>query len=1165
MAVTKTTQLTNRVVDTNPQGSLSSVNGMVVEWDDNGVSKVFKCLGGLSWKLIEVDGVSLVSRTVRTFAEMKGLDDLTIDEIVFCQEREVNYKNEVKDLAIVLHTSDADNVTDNIMCTGADVKWGTSWLPGDSVELELFVASLDDINGTGPYHFWLNRSDVMGWGLRTHNGGTQLQTYATSSVGSSISAKDKDGFTVSNSNLPIGEWFTLKLTINTAYTFTEMNLGYSYDGDVYDEQVYRMRSIKINKATPETFNFNDDTGDDVIGSLGSTFRYWDLEGGAPVGTLVREPAVVGDDYDIVDTVNSVLRIQPLNSQITPVNYGGVSNPSKVSNDNECSVVIQACIDSQWDFFWSPGFWLLNNTIYINKAKLITLVGGGPDDPSLEGSNIKDKTTVYTTNNAVNLFEIFSEGVFFDKGVFDVSRVVYDQDAIYNIDERGRPDYLPPSVFRYFCKDNLIQSGKIDTTILGDQFNGSRYGAGHIGVSIDTSRTNPNGKNDRPGAGEMHYLDFIIESFYTYSPIYTSASFPQQDTNLNSFVSSYDYSNPATTTVPISGQMTQATNDLGNILVHKISQTAQDNGDKFEDMEIYDKIVIGQRTWTIQSVTDNGTYVTFNVSPEETGLSGTGVLDFSFNYEKKSANIFTYSVRSGKDKTAIYISGNGHASKIVNSTSQPGEILNDAFKYSGYRDGTSLQLQNADGAGEITLIDTGNALTINLGDYVHVSGVINLINRGVYQAIGTPTAGSVQLVSTEGKVPVDEGASTGKVVKWSSEFTDTSLYFNEKAYSVAELHAGEISIDMRSIDLGKGGYEGETISNTTFINFGSPDISLSSKETFFLFNNNTSRGAYPPVNNDLILNNGRYFSYIQNQQSTGKDGFIDKIDNAFFMLANKATVAYNVYKNDGSFNLDSPDPAVDGVDGITVDPNSSFLFKENLWKFSSSISRLSYDSGFGDKDFFEIYISNFHGFTSLEVMKTLLLYYLDNYPLQTKFIYVGSGDTQIKTYDLSTYTADRKRIEFDNQGVNTIEKIIIRFIGVKSTSSDVWISDIMAKSKEYWQPNIPMLNIGGYQSVHGPLTVNGVLKGRADGTKTGTELDLANAATGNYYFMGNPQSHTVFTVGSKTTGGFAIVKLNTASTPTVTGATKIGTVPWVNNTNQKMRVEYDGATIEYWYL
>jgi len=72
--------------------------------------------------------------------------------------------------------------------------------------------------------------------------------------------------------------------------------------------------------------------------------------------------------------------------------------------------------------------------------------------------------------------------------------------------------------------------------------------------------------------------------------------------------------------------------------------------------------------------------------------------------------------------------------------------------------------------------------------------------------------------------------------------------------------------------------------------------------------------------------------------------------------------------------------------------------------------------------------------------------------------------------------------------------------------------------------------------------------------------------GNYCNMASANANTTYTFTNATLilGGFGRVLINTATQPTVTGATLIKGDSWILNTNMYMTIQYNGNRTEYWF-
>jgi len=88
--------------------------------------------------------------------------------------------------------------------------------------------------------------------------------------------------------------------------------------------------------------------------------------------------------------------------------------------------------------------------------------------------------------------------------------------------------------------------------------------------------------------------------------------------------------------------------------------------------------------------------------------------------------------------------------------------------------------------------------------------------------------------------------------------------------------------------------------------------------------------------------------------------------------------------------------------------------------------------------------------------------------------------------------------------------------------------------------------------------------RAPSTSSGTTIGLSNYA-GNYMNMSSANSTTTYTTSGQTVGGYAIVRINAATEPTITGATKIKGSDFIADTDMHMIVQYFGVTTQYFFV
>ena len=87
--------------------------------------------------------------------------------------------------------------------------------------------------------------------------------------------------------------------------------------------------------------------------------------------------------------------------------------------------------------------------------------------------------------------------------------------------------------------------------------------------------------------------------------------------------------------------------------------------------------------------------------------------------------------------------------------------------------------------------------------------------------------------------------------------------------------------------------------------------------------------------------------------------------------------------------------------------------------------------------------------------------------------------------------------------------------------------------------------------------------KAPTTSTGTVIELSNTL-GTYYNMSSANTATTYTTGSKTLGGFATVRINAASEPTLSGASLITGSAFLVSTDMHMWAQYFGSTVQYFF-
>ena len=83
------------------------------------------------------------------------------------------------------------------------------------------------------------------------------------------------------------------------------------------------------------------------------------------------------------------------------------------------------------------------------------------------------------------------------------------------------------------------------------------------------------------------------------------------------------------------------------------------------------------------------------------------------------------------------------------------------------------------------------------------------------------------------------------------------------------------------------------------------------------------------------------------------------------------------------------------------------------------------------------------------------------------------------------------------------------------------------------------------------------------TGTGTVIALDNV-NGTFYNMSSANTATTYTTSGTTTGAWAVVRINAASEPVITGGTKIAGATFASSTDMHMFVQYLGASVQFFF-
>ncbi len=154
----------------------------------------------------------------------------------------------------------------------------------------------------------------------------------------------------------------------------------------------------------------------------------------------------------------------------------------------------------------------------------------------------------------------------------------------------------------------------------------------------------------------------------------------EDLTPTTFNGQWDYSTPKDPSAPANGEIIHADNQSTELLINKTDDNATDRGAELLALNNGDKIDISDVSWTVQSVTDSGGYVTISVTPA-TQSSSQGIKDFTFSTTTATA--------IGYDKETAYYSGNANVRGMYIADGVYGDIVPSDDAY-----GVDIEVQNA---------------------------------------------------------------------------------------------------------------------------------------------------------------------------------------------------------------------------------------------------------------------------------------------------------------------------------------------------------------------------------------------------------------------------------------------------------------------------------------
>lgn len=114
---------------------------------------------------------------------------------------------------------------------------------------------------------------------------------------------------------------------------------------------------------------------------------------------------------------------------------------------------------------------------------------------------------------------------------------------------------------------------------------------------------------------------------------------EPDPTPTTWTAEYVYSLPNNVTVPIAGQITHSNKEMGVLSISKTDNLGADRETELLALTIGDKIDGAGGEWVIQSSADNGTYMSFGISPSSQGTAGT----YTFSFHTVTATPIQYGI------------------------------------------------------------------------------------------------------------------------------------------------------------------------------------------------------------------------------------------------------------------------------------------------------------------------------------------------------------------------------------------------------------------------------------------------------------------------------------------------------------------------------------------
>jgi hypothetical protein len=194
---------------------------------------------------------------------------------------------------------------------------------------------------------------------------------------------------------------------------------------------------------------------------------------------------------------------------------------------------------------------------------------------------------------------------------------------------------------------------------------------------------------------------------------------------------------------------------------------------------------------------------------------------------------------------------------------------------------------------------------------------------------------------------------------------------------------------------------------------------------------------------------------------------------------------------------------------------------------------------------------------------------------------GSGYTDEEAQDaVGTILTDSSEIDFTyNDGTPSISaSLITGSIDILKLDSGVQASLALADSSIQSDTtgytgataigNAIYITQAGYDAISSPpadelFIITDAVDPSEPVSNTGNVISLATTG-GNFMNMFSPNTNTSYTITGSTLGGWAKIRINASSQPSVTGATLISGSPFQASTDMYMYVAYNGNIAEYWF-